>query len=619
MAAYQCLRCQATANDEAGCPACGAPPDPLGAELSQLGEQLAALQRRDAELRVAYAGVTAECGRVEHRIAELRHQVARRGPLADQPVGTAAAEVPAGGPALSEWTLDASHVPAKAPVRRPSPRPRPAPQPAGVAATGVLTGPAAPGVPTGPAGPGGPGGPGRHAAPSSRPEASTRSVQNILLILGGLLLGVAAIVFTAVAWAYFGMVGRAAILAGITGIALAIPVVLRQRQLTATAETVASLGLLLVLLDGWAAWTVNLFGVHSLAPSGYTALVFAVASMVAAGYQRVSRLAAPWFWALLTAQPVLTLLAIAGDTDWLGYAAALAGTAAIDLAVVTLLRRTRTQPVLLVMALILGVAAGSLAILISLLRLITTDDVGTAVIAGLVLAATTLLGVVGAAGGKLPAVRPIATGIAAVALVVAVARPVALLFPGYGLLTAAVVTVGVWAAARALPESWRTGPVVACWVTAGLVALPAAAYALIGGAVVLVAGFPAWHTDLDSWQVMVAGTDVRWQQLLVLALLSAASYVLAPETYRKLAGHHAAIAGGGIVTLGATAGLQLPWWSAPVLGVLAGLGLVAAGAYAHGQDALGRAVSRALIGTLLLGYALLAALTRPGATALTCA
>src|SRR5262245_21360776 len=50
-------------------------------------------------------------------------------------------------------------------------------------------------------------------APSGRaPETSTRTVQNVLFILGGLLLGIAAIVFTAVAWATFGVGGRATIL-----------------------------------------------------------------------------------------------------------------------------------------------------------------------------------------------------------------------------------------------------------------------------------------------------------------------------------------------------------------------------------------------------------------------
>ena len=98
----------------------------------------------------------------------------------------------------------------------------------------------------------------------SGPETSTRTVQNVLFILGGLLLAAASVVFTAVAWTTFGVAGRAAILAVVTGCALAAPLVALRRRLTATAETFAALGLLLVLLDGYAAWKVNLFGVAAM-------------------------------------------------------------------------------------------------------------------------------------------------------------------------------------------------------------------------------------------------------------------------------------------------------------------------------------------------------------------
>ncbi len=53
-------------------------------------------------------------------------------------------------------------------------------------------------------------------APPPVREVSNRLVQNALFLLGGLLLGVAAIVFTAVAWAQFGVGGRAVVLASFT-------------------------------------------------------------------------------------------------------------------------------------------------------------------------------------------------------------------------------------------------------------------------------------------------------------------------------------------------------------------------------------------------------------------
>src|SRR5207237_9161129 len=110
----------------------------------------------------------------------------------------------------------------------------------------------------------------RATAPA-RPEASTRTVQNALFVLGGLLLGSAAVVFTAVAWARFGVAGRAAILAATTLLVLAVPPVALARRLAATAETFAALGLLLVLLDGYRAWYVNLAGVATVLDPGAAA------------------------------------------------------------------------------------------------------------------------------------------------------------------------------------------------------------------------------------------------------------------------------------------------------------------------------------------------------------
>ena len=172
-----------------------------------------------------------------------------------------------------------------------------------------------------------------------RPETSTRTVQGLLFVLGGLLLGTAAIVFTAVAWASVGVAGRALILAAFTALALAVPLVTVRRGLRGTAETFAAVGLLLVLLDGYAAWTVNLAGVAGWPETRYAGLVGAVSAAVAAGYARLSRLTVPWFAALLVAQPVLPLLAVASRPSAAGWALILTVVALGDLMVVVALRR----------------------------------------------------------------------------------------------------------------------------------------------------------------------------------------------------------------------------------------------------------------------------------------
>ncbi|WP_203786649.1 SCO7613 C-terminal domain-containing membrane protein [Paractinoplanes rishiriensis] len=174
------------------------------------------------------------------------------------------------------------------------------------------------------------------AVAAPRTETSTRVVQNVLFLLGGLLLGVAAIVFTAVAWAQFGLAGRAALLAGFTLAALAVPVLALRRGLRATAETMAAVGLLLFLLDGYAAWHVNLFGVAGGEPARYAGLVCAATAVVAAGYARLTGLVAPRWAALLTAQPALPLIVAPAEPGPAGWTLTFGALAASNLAVLSL-------------------------------------------------------------------------------------------------------------------------------------------------------------------------------------------------------------------------------------------------------------------------------------------
>lgn len=85
-----------------------------------------------------------------------------------------------------------------------------------------------------------------------RRESSPQQVQNTLLSLGALLLALAGIVFAAVTYRHLGPVGRAAILLSLTGAAGAAPVVLAKRGLTASAEAVGTVALVLGVVDAWA-------------------------------------------------------------------------------------------------------------------------------------------------------------------------------------------------------------------------------------------------------------------------------------------------------------------------------------------------------------------------------
>ncbi|MEW2327338.1 hypothetical protein AB0880_05925 [Micromonospora chersina] len=273
---YPCPGCGAPADLASGCPGCGRPPYPPAAEVVTLDREIAGLAPRVEAARVAYQELAGRLSTARERRADLAARIRL--------------EIPAPRP-----VAPAPPVPV---------RPRPAP------------------VPVRPGG----------------AETSTRAVQSLLFVLGGLLLGTAAVVFTAVAWAAFGVAGRALILLAFTALALAAPLVARARGLRGTAETFAAVGLLLVLLDGYAAWSVDLLGVGGWPGSRYAALVGGIGVAVAAGYARLSRLTVPWFAALLTAQPVLPLAAVAAEPSAAGWALVLAALALGDLVVVVALR-----------------------------------------------------------------------------------------------------------------------------------------------------------------------------------------------------------------------------------------------------------------------------------------
>ena len=176
-----------------------------------------------------------------------------------------------------------------------------------------------------------PTGPTPTAAP--RPEASAPSVQNLLLVLGGVLLTVAAMVFTLVSWGHLGIAGRAMVLGAVTVAALGAPLLLVKRGLRSTAESVAGLGLALTVLDAYA-----LHGVAFPETAGapYTAVASALLAGLWTAYGLVpgaSELRLPRPAALVAAQLPLLFWAIAVDAGSYGLTAALLVTAGFDTAV----------------------------------------------------------------------------------------------------------------------------------------------------------------------------------------------------------------------------------------------------------------------------------------------
>ena len=538
---YPCPTCHAPADLDSGCPACHRPPDPEAAEVVALNARYAALAVAVDTARDRYLSAAARLEDLrQHRNLLAARVTARVG-------GPAAAAAPAAG----------------------------AP-PAGPAEPAHAARPAEP----------------AHAA---RPEASTRTVQNALFILGGLLLGSAAIVFTAVAWARFGVTGRAVILAAATALVLAVPPVALARRLSATAETFAALGLLLVLLDGYAAWYVDLAGVATgLDPTGYAGAVCALTAAVAAGYARVTGLVGPRFAGLVLAQPVLPLLAARAGLDPAGWAAVAATVALGDVAVGW---RRRGYALGIAAAGLAGVAwigAAGLALAADL----SAGTVPAALRSGAVLV---LVAAVPLVAGRAPLLAPVRTavtrigaGLVAAALVGAAGTVALAGRPAWAMPVLAAVLAGLALAVRALPATLRPGPRVGLAVWAAPLGLVAAGAAAVDGARTVAANLPVWHAVPGP-----TATGTHPQPVLTLVLLAVAVAALFGRTVEVAAA--AAVP----VALAVPAALPLAWWAPSIVdGVVAG-SLVAL-AMGHRRT---RVAGWAAL--LLAGHAVAASLGRP--------
>ncbi|HET6479298.1 MAG TPA: hypothetical protein VFG35_04535 [Actinoplanes sp.] len=175
------------------------------------------------------------------------------------------------------------------------------------------------------------------------PEASSQSVQNILLALGALLIGVAAVVFAGVAVS--NPFARAFILALATATALVAAPGIARRGLSSTGETVAWVGLILLPL--------TLFALHGSSATGgkdvpvplYLGITFAITAVASFGYASFTRLASPRYATVVAVQPVPLLLAAPMIESPAGWGMALTVVAIVDLLLLTtVIRKGRLLP-----------------------------------------------------------------------------------------------------------------------------------------------------------------------------------------------------------------------------------------------------------------------------------
>ncbi|HWG98629.1 MAG TPA: hypothetical protein VNV66_04720, partial [Pilimelia sp.] len=440
-------------------------------------------------------------------------------------------------------------------------------------------------------------------------------MQTVLFVLGGLLLGSAAVVFTAVAWASFGLGGRAAILAAVTAAALAVPVLARRRGLRGTAETFAAVASLLLLLDGYAARAVDLAGLGGVRADTYAGVLCAVVALLAAGYGVAARLVAPRFAALVIWQPALPLLAARLDLGATGWAMVFVAVAAVDLAISGWLRRpdrAGSEPagarrVLRSVALELAQSAVLVAAVTALVAVVRTDTPGAAALPGgaLLAAAGAQLAVAGQRRGALA--RALAGGALVLAAAVALGW-FAVTLPHTLDLVALPAVVTLLAAAVAACGRWLSPPVrrgahVAALVVAGCGAALAALVTLAVAAVTVEAAAPWFRAELNR-----PDRPLDWQLPAAVVLLAIALAILLPRPVRPDVG----LAGAGLLALAVPATMPLPWWSAPAVALAAATGLAAVAVRTRAPLA---ATARALLAAGLVGYAVLTGAARPASLA----
>ncbi|MFE6966497.1 SCO7613 C-terminal domain-containing membrane protein [Agromyces sp. NPDC057679] len=433
--------------------------------------------------------------------------------------------------------------------------------------------------------------PGRGVAPETSPSpvgaaaarpARRSGVQVFLLGLGVVLLSITAIVFLFYAYLVASLEVRSVITAALSIAVLGIAWLLRARRLPGTAEGVASVAVVLLLLDVWIVRANGLFGTDALDAVGYTGGALLVVAAVLALARRVTGIRTTGYTAAallpISAYLLASQLAPAGDPVtgvWAGsLAAAVLGAAA--LALPPLVERT--------ILLAAGFAGGGLALLTAAW---TMPEVAWHPLWGFLGAAAVWLLLVIALGARRADVPAVWRAAAATAfgLSTALAPAVAIAVdvdPGIAIWLAPAATgIVLCLFALALRRAGaRPGPEAGAFLGAALVAAGSAVPgALLGiaatGARVLADGIPAPGFRGDGGLGLDAATELGAVLLpVVVALGGAATLAILGRLRRFIALPVGAVLA-ALIVVGAV--VDAPWatasiWLAVALGALAWAG-----------------------------------------------
>ncbi|MFF2862506.1 SCO7613 C-terminal domain-containing membrane protein [Streptomyces rubiginosohelvolus] len=361
--------------------------------------------------------------------------------------------------------------------------------------------------------------------PPEQPS-TPRSAQNVLLTLGGLLLTIAAIAFTLVSWGSMGIGGRSAVLALVTVGALAAPAVLLRRGLTATAEALAALALVLTLLDAYAVHAVAAPDTDGL---GFTAVAAGVLAALWTAYGlALGKLHLPLPAAVVLAQWPLLFGTWAAGAPALVVGWALLATAVLDGAIALWGKGTGAR----VTACVGGSVMAFSALVVGLTLSVTASGPFGALAPGALLLTAAAAAVAGAwraprgfarAGG-------VVAGLAVVAAVGGV--PAAAVPEDWGVLAYLSVGLALTAVVRTgLPRNAVLGVLVASAAVVGGAlagALPGLAAVLLGPVTLLS---DVWAGSPEGFRSAL-GSTLPWTGLAAAPVVLAVSAGLLGAAYR---------------------------------------------------------------------------------------
>ncbi|MBD3943746.1 hypothetical protein IF188_18800 [Microbacterium sp. NEAU-LLC] len=291
--AHRCPSCF-TVVSAATCPSCGfALTDARAPQVLELGRRLLdteiARQRLIDEIRASHAAVQVDAATPGSASVSAIRVVAADAtvpaPAAPRPIPTEAdVAVPTLTDAEPDPLVALSALSAEAESGTPE-----LPLPSTVAPAAATVSQTVPARP----GPEAPGRPPAAPAPVASTPRRRLTVPVLLLIVGVSLVGIAAVFFLLLAWFVAGIAVKALIIGAITLATIVVASWLPRRDLTATAEGVGALGVVLLALDAWAVRANDLFGAGGTDPAVYTGVAALVVAALCRVWARVSGLRGP--------------------------------------------------------------------------------------------------------------------------------------------------------------------------------------------------------------------------------------------------------------------------------------------------------------------------------------